>query len=207
MNATLYNSNGEKQGTIDIPEEIFGIVPNEGILHQYAVTYEANQRQGTHKAKTRTEVSGGGRKPWKQKGTGRARAGTTRSPLWRHGGVTFGPTPRSYRKRFPKKLRRLAILSILSNRANEGRVGIMEPPTMDKPSTAQLLKIMANTGLEDSILFVTANSDKNVYLSSRNIPKVKVTHMGELNPYQVLGTGNIIISTDALNLIKELWLR
>ncbi len=207
MNATLYNSNGQKQGSIDIPEEVFGIEPNEGLLHQYAVTYEANQRQGTHSAKTRTEVSGGGRKPWRQKGTGRARVGTTRSPLWRHGGVTFAPKPRDYRKRFPKKMRRLAMFSILSDRAKEGRVAIIEVPDFEKPSTAKFKELMNNTGLEDRTLFVTANSDKKIYLSGRNIEGVEITHMGELNPYQVLKTENVLISTDALNLIKELWLR
>ncbi len=207
MNATLYNSNGEKQGTIDIPEEIFGIEPNEGLLHQYAVTYEANQRQGTHKAKTRSEVSGGGKKPWKQKGTGRARVGSSRNPLWKHGGVSFAPVPRDYRKKFPKKMRRLAIFSILSDRASEGKVSIIESPDFENPSSAKFRDIMNKTGIDTSILYVTANSDRNLYLSGRNLENVSVTHMGELNPYQVLSTENVLISTDALNIIKELWLR
>lgn len=207
IKAILYNSSGDNTGEIELPSEIFGIVPNEAVVHQYVKAYLANQRQGTAKAKSRGEVSGGGRKPWRQKGTGRARAGTIRSPLWRHGGVIFGPKPRSYRQRFPKKMKRLALLSVLSDRANEERIDVMEAPQMEKPSTRQLKEILDKIPVNDArkILFVTAKSEPNIYRSGKNLNGFSVTHVGELNTYQILNSERLILSKDALNLMKELW--
>ncbi len=207
LKAALYNSNGENAGDIELPVDIFGIEPNEAVVHQYVKAYLANQRQGSAKVKTRSEVSGGGRKPWRQKGTGRARVGTIRSPLWRHGGVIFGPSPRSYRSRLPKKMKRLALLSVLSDRASEEKIDIIESPKIDKPSTREVKSLInkVETGDDKKILMVTAKSDKNIYLSARNIKGLEISHMGELNTYQILKADRVIFTSDALNLMKELW--
>ena len=209
IKVALYNSIGERSGEVELPEEIFGIIPHEGVVHQYAKAYLANQRQGTHKTKTMSEVRGGGRKPWKQKGTGRARVGSIRSPLWRHGGVTFGPTPRDYRQRMPKKMKKLAMYSVLSDRVNDQRFGIIETPVLDIPSSQKALEIVNKTGLfnNEKVLIVTAVANKNLYLSLRNIYGIKVTHLGEFNTYQVLVSDNILFTQDALNTIKENWLK
>jgi large subunit ribosomal protein L4 len=209
IKATFYNANGQPNGDIELPEEIFGLKPNEGILYQYAKMFLANQRLGTAKAKTRSEVSGSKKKPWKQKGTGRARVGTIRSPLWYHGGVIHAPRPVEHREYMPAKMKRLAMLSILSDRALDNLVSVMEPLSFEAPSTRKLTDILEATGLREGgkILLITPSSNKSVYLSARNLSKVSATHLGELNPYQVLTTDRVLIFSDTLNKMKELWAR
>ncbi|HDG68304.1 MAG TPA: 50S ribosomal protein L4 [candidate division Zixibacteria bacterium] len=206
IKAKLYDIKGNPAGEIELPENAFGIEPNVDVLWQYVKMYLANQRQGTHSAKTRGEVSGGGRKPWRQKGTGRARHGSIRSPIWRKGGVVFPPKPRDYRLRMPKKMRRLALASILSDRARENKVFVFEGFDLPKPRTKDFINILDNSEIDYKVstLVITRNVEPNVIKSAKNIPKVKVTFSGELNPYQVITAENIIIEKSALEKIEEL---
>ncbi|HDR91369.1 MAG TPA: 50S ribosomal protein L4, partial [candidate division Zixibacteria bacterium] len=162
-------------------------------------------RQGTHKVKDRSEVSGGGRKPWRQKGTGRARVGTIRSPLWRHGGVTFGPEPRDYRMRMPKKMRRGAMTSILSARAKEDKVFILEDIDSQNHRTKGLRNLLTAAGVDgQKVLIITNAPEMNLVKAGNNIPGVNVTFTGEMNPYQVLASDNVIVTKGALSKIEEL---
>jgi large subunit ribosomal protein L4 len=205
MKAKLLDKNGSLTGEIDLPPKPFEIKPNLSVIWQYVKTYLANQRQGNHKAKPRNEVSGGGKKPWRQKGTGRARVGSSRNPLWRHGGVTFPPIPRSHRLEMPKKMKRLALASILSDRAKENVIYVIDAFDFAKPQTKAMLSILSNAkiNIERPTLIITQNCSENVYKSARNIEKIKITHIGELNPYQVITAVNIIFEKKALNIIEE----
>ena len=201
----LLDRAGKNIGETDLPEIAFGIEPNEAVVHQYVEVYRANQQQGTHSTKDRSEVRGGGRKPWRQKGTGRARVGTIRSPLWRHGGVTFGPSPRSHRKSLPQKMRRLALASVLSDRSREGSVFVFEDIDAEMQRTAELRRILTETGaLPGKVLLITNSPEKMLVRSGRNIPGVEVTFTGELNAYQVLAAEKIMITRGALPKIEEL---
>jgi len=201
----LLNREGKNIGEIELPENAFGRKPNEAVVHQYVEVYLANQRQGTHSTKNRSEVSGGGRKPWRQKGTGRARVGSIRSPIWRHGGVTFGPSPRSYRKSMPKKMRRIALASALSARSSEKAIFVFEDIDASSNKTSALKAILAEAGVHgNKILLITAAPEKNLVLAGRNITGVEVTFTGELNPYQVVRAENIMVTKGALQLIEEL---
>ena len=201
----LLDRAGKNIGETDLPEIAFGIEPNEAVVHQYVEVYRANQQQGTHSTKDRSEVRGGGRKPWRQKGTGRARVGTIRSPLWRHGGVTFGPSPRSHRKSLPQKMRRLALASVLSDRSREGSVFVFEDIDAEVQRTAELRRILTETGaLPGKVLLITNSPEKMLVRSGRNIPGVEVTFTGELNAYQVLAAEKIMITRGALPKIEEL---
>ncbi len=204
--AKLYDSNGNIVGEVGLPDIAFSIEPNTAVLWQYVKTFLANQRVGTHSAKTRSEVRGGGRKPWRQKGTGRARHGTIRSPLWRKGGVVFPPKPRSYRLKFPKKMRRLALASALSDRARENLVHIFEGFNIDEPKTKRFVEIFQNAEIDINrpTLVITNTVQQNLVKSANNLEKVNVTHTGELNPYSVLVAENIVIEKTALDKIEEL---
>ncbi|MCD6531725.1 50S ribosomal protein L4, partial [bacterium] len=193
-------------GEIELPENAFGIEPNVAVLWQYVKMYLANQRQGTHSAKTRGEVSGGGRKPWRQKGTGRARHGSIRSPIWRKGGVVFPPKPRDYRLRMPKKMRRLALASILSDRARENKVFVFEGFDLPKPKTKDFINILDNSEIDYKVptLVITRRVEPDVIKSAKNLSKVQVTFAGELNPYRVITAENVIIEKSALEKIEEL---
>ncbi len=206
IKAKLYDIKGNPAGEIELPENAFGIEPNVDVLWQYVKVYLANQRQGTHSAKTRGEVSGGGRKPWRQKGTGRARHGSIRSPIWRKGGVVFPPKPRDYRLRMPKKMRRLALASILSDRAKENRVFVFEGFDLPKPRTKDFINILDNSEIDYKVptLVITRDVEPNVIKSAKNLPKVQVTFAGELNPYRVITAENVIIEKSALEKIEEL---
>jgi large subunit ribosomal protein L4 len=196
--AQVYTAAAAKKGTVALPEEFGGEV-NMAVLHASVRAYLGNQRQGTHSTKTRAEVSGGGKKPWKQKGTGRARAGTTRAAHWRGGGVVFGPKPRDYRIDLPKKMRRNALVSALSARANDEAVHVVESFEMTTPKTKDLLQFLEKMGLADKkVLILTDGAQKAVYLSSKNLPKVEVRRYQDANPYEILWSNALIIEEGAL---------
>jgi len=172
-------------------------------MHQAVVTFLANQRQGTHDTKTRSEVSGGNQKPWRQKGTGRARQGSTRAPHWRHGGVAFGPHPRDYRLGIPKKVRQLAKKSALNQRAQEGRLMVVDPLAFEKPKTKALVELLGKLGVaEQKVLLLTASDDAaraaNVYLSGRNLPAVQVLRFADATAYEILWSDAVVVELPAL---------
>lgn len=204
--AKTYEQSGSEKGTIDLPEHLFSCEINEAAIHQAVVAYMANQRQGTVKTKERSDVSGGGKKPFRQKGTGRARAGTNRSPIYRGGGVVFGPRPRDYRQSLPKKIKRLALRSSLSSRAKEGAVGIVEDLHFSEPKTKQFVDFLTKVGsYRDKVLLVLDKPNDTVYKSARNVPGVKVTLANALNTYDVLWADTILLTASALSRAEEVF--
>lgn len=200
----VYNAKGEQVGDIELKDEIFGVEVNEALVHQAVVRYLANQRQGTVATKTRGQVSGGGRKPWRQKGTGRARHGSIRSPIWVGGGTTFGPQPRDYRQAMPKKARRAALRSALSSKVAAGELLVLDELKLEQPKTREVVNVLANLKANDaSALFVTGDLDRNVVLSARNIPGVGTRRAGDLNVYDVVAHGRVIATRDAIAKIEE----
>ncbi len=198
----LYNMEGVKTGSMEVSDAVFAAEVNKSVLHQVVVNYLANQRQGTQSTKTRTEVSGGGAKPWRQKGTGRARQGSIRAPQWTGGGVALGPKPRSYRFSVNKKVKRLALRSALSAKYADYKVFVVDGLEVDEIKTAKIVTLLK--GLEVSkALIVTAEADEKVYKSARNIKNVTPTHVGTLNTYDVLKHDAFIISKDAVAKIEE----
>jgi len=200
INAPHYSAAGVKQTqAFALPVELFDGIVNEDVLHLSVKVFLNNQRQGTASTKTRAEVSGGGRKPWKQKGTGRARAGSTRAPHWRGGGVAFGPTPRSYRNDLPKKVRQLARRSALNARAREGMLHVVEPFSMTAPKTQTLLGLLEKLSLEGKkTLILTAGSKMAVYLSARNVPHLAVLPFSDASAYDILHADALVIESAAL---------
>ena len=196
--APYYKADGKKGRARPLPGPLFNGVVNEGVVHQAVKVYLANQRQGTSAAKTRSDVAGGGRKPWRQKGTGRARAGTIRSPIWAGGGVAFPPIPHSWRQRLPKKVKTLARHSALNDRAENDRVVIADLPEMQSPKTRDLIAFMGAIDLPGKVLLLTDGVKKNLYLSSRNLPAVSVMPFGEESVYDVLWAHTIVIERSAL---------
>ena len=196
--APYYKADGKKGRARPLPGPLFNGVVNEGVVHQAVKAYLANQRQGTSAAKTRSDVAGGGRKPWRQKGTGRARAGTIRSPIWAGGGVAFPPIPHSWRQRLPKKVKTLARHSALNDRAENDRVVIADLPEMQSPKTRDLIAFMRAIDLPGKVLLLTDGVKKNLYLSSRNLPAVSVIPFGEESVYDVLWAHTIVIERSAL---------
>jgi large subunit ribosomal protein L4 len=196
--APYYKADGKKGRARPLPGPLFNGVVNEGVVHQAVKVYLANQRQGTSAAKTRSDVAGGGRKPWRQKGTGRARAGTIRSPIWAGGGVAFPPIPHSWRQRLPKKVKTLARHSALNDRAENDRVVIADLPEMQSPKTRDLIAFMRAIDLPGKVLLLTDGVKKNLYLSSRNLPAVSVIPFGEESVYDVLWAHTIVIERSAL---------
>ena len=196
--APYYKADGKKGRARPLPGPLFNGVVNEGVVHQAVKVYLANQRQGTSAAKTRSNVAGGGRKPWRQKGTGRARAGTIRSPIWAGGGVAFPPIPHSWRQRLPKKVKTLARHSALNDRAENDRVVIADLPEMQSPKTRDLIAFMGAIDLPGKVLLLTDGVKKNLYLSSRNLSVVSVMPFGEESVYDVLWAHTIVIERSAL---------
>ncbi len=193
-------------GKITLPENIFGLEVRKDILHTAVVNYLANQRQGTHATKTRGMVRGGGKKPWRQKHTGRARHGSIRSPLWKGGGVVFGPQPRDYSYKLPKKQKRLALKVALSAKLKDGELTVVDSLNFDKPRTKDMVAFLKGLNLDSSsVLVVTEDKDENVFLSARNIPGVDVMRAQDLNTYEVLVHQNLVITKDALKKIQEVW--
>lgn len=200
----LYNIDGEQVGELALSEEIFGVEVHEPILHDAVVAQLAGRRLGTHDTKTRGEVSGGGRKPWRQKGTGRARAGTTRSPIWRKGGIVFGPHPRDYGYSLPRKVRRLALKSALSAKVNTGDILVLDALTLEGPKTKDMVKILGNLKVDDALL-VTAAKDESIEKSARNIPNIKPTVAQSLNVYDILAYNKLVITKDAVARVEEVF--
>lgn len=192
-------------GTMSLPEELFGLKGKEALLHDAVVNYLANQRQGTHSVKTRGLIRGGGRKPWRQKHTGRARAGSIRSPLWRGGGTVFGPQPRDYSYSMPKQARKIALYAALSAKIADDEVMVVDGLKLEEPKTKKMLEIINTLGISgESLLIVVSGKDNNVLLSSRNIPGVTVRPAGELHAYDVLSRTRVLITKDALEALKSI---
>ncbi|MBQ4128901.1 MAG: 50S ribosomal protein L4 [Ruminococcus sp.] len=204
-NVAVVDMEGKKVSTIDLVDSIFGIEPNAAVMHQLVVSYLANQRQGTQSALTRAEVSGGGKKPWRQKGTGRARQGSTRAPQWYHGGVVFAPKPRDYRFSVNKKVRRLAMKSAFSTKAAGEEIIVVDSIALDEIKTQAIVKMLAAIGSEKKALIVLPSVDEKVIKSARNIAGVKTAQVNELNVYDILNADKLIIAKDALAKIEEVY--
>ncbi|WP_340372568.1 50S ribosomal protein L4 [Peribacillus sp. FSL E2-0218] len=200
---TLFNQTGSQVGDIELNESIFGIEPNNHVLFEAIIMQRASLRQGTHKVKNRSEVAGGGRKPWKQKGTGRARQGSIRSPQWRGGGVVFGPTPRSYAYKLPKKVRRLAIKSALSAKALEENILVLDSLSFEAPKTKEFVAVLKNLSVDTKTLIVTDGLDEKVALSARNIPGVTVVEAVGLNVLDVVSHNKLILTKSAVEKVEE----
>ncbi|MDD3654321.1 MAG: 50S ribosomal protein L4 [Desulfotomaculaceae bacterium] len=201
---TLYNINGEQVGELSLRDDVFGVEVRKTVLHDAVLMQLARRRQGTHDTKTRAEVSGGGRKPWRQKGTGRARHGTTRSPIWRSGGIVFGPHPRDYQFCLPKKVRKLALKSALSAKVNSGDILVLDKLDLKQPKTRDMVKILNNLKVNGALL-VTADIDRVVEKSARNIPNVKPVHAGEINVYDILAHNKLVITREAVARVEEVF--
>jgi large subunit ribosomal protein L4 len=203
----LYNTKGEQVGEVELSDDVFGVEVRPDVMHRVVVNYLANQRQGTSSTLTRGEVSGGGRKPWRQKGTGRARHGSIRSPLWRKGGIVFGPKPRSYRFTLPKKLKRYALKSALSAKVADNELIMLDSLTMDAPKTKSMAEILKNIKADKKALIVLPGKDENVEKSARNLPGVKTTSVNTLNVYDILNHDNLIITKEAAERVEEVYAR
>jgi large subunit ribosomal protein L4 len=199
--AKVYDSSGRQTGEMALDAAIFGIEPNAAVMHQVVTAQLAAARRGTAKVKTRGEVSGGGKKPWRQKGLGRARHGSTRSPQWRHGGVSHGPVPRDYTQRTPKKMRRLALHSALSSRAAGGEIKILGSIDWDEPKTRRAVMMLEGMGAAGKTLFVLNRSDRLIERAVRNLPTVKVITTPQLNTYDVLWSDTVVFTGDSIGRI------
>ena len=203
--AVLYNMQGAKIGDVELNAALFGAEVNKAVLHETVVNYLANQRQGTQSTKTRTEVAGGGAKPFRQKGTGRARQGSTRAPQWIKGGVALGPKPRDYSYTINKKVKKLAMVSALSAKAQEECVMVIDDLKMDEIKTKAVADMLKAMGVDGKALIVTNEMEKNVYLSARNIAGVKASYVGMLNVYDVLNHDKFIVAKDAIAKLEEVY--
>ena len=201
----IYDIANKKVGDLELNESIFGVEVNEALLHQAVVMQLASQRLGTHATKTRGMVRGGGRKPWKQKGTGRARSGSTRSPIWVGGGTVFGPAPRSYAFRMPRKQRRLAIMCALSDKVQSGDFVVLDSIDFAAPKTKDMVKMLNDFSVDSKALIITAGEAENVEKSSRNIPGVKAINTNGLNVYDILNHNKLFITKDAITRIEEVF--
>ena len=196
---------GTDAGTIELNEKVFGIEPNQNAVHAVVKNYLANRRQGTQSAKTRGDVRGGGRKPFRQKGTGRHRQGSTTDPSQIGGGVVFAPKPRSYRYTLPKKLRRLAMLSALSSKVKENEIIVLDQLTMSEPKTKEMIKVLGNVNAGRKALIVMAEKDENVIRSAANIPGVRTALVSTMNVYEIINHTNFIVTKEAVKKIEEVY--
>lgn len=203
--APLYNVKGEVIGEVALSEALFGAEVNEPLMHQAIVAYQARQRQGTASAKGRSEVRGGGRKPWRQKGTGMARTSSIRSPIFRGGGVTFGPKPRDFSLGLPKRMRRQALSSALSAKVKAGDLLVLEALQLEEPKTREVVSLLANLNIKGSALIVTPETDAAVVLSSRNIPGVGTQRADNLNVYDLLAHAKVLLTRDAVARVEEVF--
>jgi large subunit ribosomal protein L4 len=201
--ARVVDQTGTETGTVELPEAIFGIEPNEPVMHQALIRQLANGRQGTASTKTRSNVRGGGRKPYRQKGTGRARQGSTRSPQWEGGGVVFGPHPRSYRIDMPRKQRRLALRSALSAKAQDGGLLVLEAFELDSPRTRAVAELIRGVDSPRKVLVVLGSHNEMFEKSARNIPEVRLTLAGNLSVRDIIGADKVLITRDAIEHIEE----
>ena len=204
MKADVLNVKGEVVESVSLNNDIFKIEPNMPVVHQYVKAYLANQRQGTQSAKTRAEVRGGGKKPWRQKGTGRARVGSSRNPVWTGGGVAFAPKPRDYSQSINKKMKRLALKSVFSAKVNDKELFILDELKFDAPKTKAMVEVFDNLKINKTLV-VIAENDKNVVNSVRNIKDAKCATVGTLNVYEMLKYNNLILTKDALTKIEEVY--
>lgn len=204
MLVPVHNMAGDKVGEIELRDDIFAAPINKTVMHQALVRQLANARRGTHKVKTRGEVAGGGRKPWRQKGTGRARQGSTRAPHWRGGGIVFGPTPRSYEQKMPRKMRRVAMRSALSAKAGNAQLIVVQDLTLAQPKTKEMVTVLRNLKAEQSALILLPQRNANVELSARNLPDVKALQAGYLNMRDLLGYRTLVVTTDAISEIERI---
>lgn len=202
---TVRDNKGADAGTLDVSDSIFGVEPNKNAVRQALLAYEANQRQGTHSTKTRAFVRGGGRKPWKQKGTGRARQGSIRSPQWRGGAIIFGPTPRDYRQKVNKKVRRLALNSVLSDLRNGNRITVIKGFGIDAPKTKDFIALLDRVGISQvqRLLVLTTGDESNVKKSAANLPSVLVSDVQSINVYDLLTCDHLITTPEALKALEK----
>jgi len=208
MKIDVYNQKGEKLKTkIDLNDQIFGIMPNEDLMAQYVRVYRANQRQGTVKTKTRGEVRGGGRKPWRQKGTGRARHGSIRSPIWVGGGTVHGPQPKDWSLKMPKKMRRKALFSALSQKTQVAGLLVLNKIELKGIKTVDLKGILDKLPVKDKLLIALDKMDEKIILSARNLPRVKTIQVKDLNAYEVLDAKTVLFPKSALEVLEETFLR
>ena len=205
LKTNVYNMSGAVVGEIELSEAVFGVTPNQSVVHDVVKNHLANMRQGTQSALTRAEVSGGGRKPWRQKGTGRARQGSTRAPQWTHGGIVFAPKPRDYSYTLNKKTRRLALKSVLSAKASEQNIVVIDSITMEAPKTKEFAAFLAKVGCDCKTLVVTAAADQNVIKSGRNIPGCEITFANLINVYDVINANKLVVDQAALAKIEEVF--
>ncbi len=205
MLTKVYNMSGEQVGEIELSEAVFGITPNESVVHDVVKNHLANLRQGTQSALTRAEVSGGGRKPWRQKGTGRARQGSTRAPQWTHGGIVFAPKPRDYSYTLNKKVRRLALKSALSDKAAQQNIVVIDAIKVDAPKTKEFAAFLRAVNVTGKALVVTAEADTNVVKSGRNIPGCQVTFANLINVYDIVNAKQLVLDKAALAKIEEVF--
>ena len=201
----VYNIEGKKVSTVELKEEVFGIEPNEEIVHSVLVNYLANQRQGTQSTKTRSEVRGGGKKPWRQKGTGRARQGSIRAPQWIKGGIALGPKPRSYKYRVNKKEKRLAIKSLLSSKVLENDLIVVDKFNFKEIKTKQMVNAMNNLKVTDKAFIVLPVSDEKVQKSARNIENVKTGSVNTINVYDLLRYKKLVLTVDSIKKLEEVY--
>ena len=202
-NYDVLKVDGSKAGSVELSDAVFVIEPNKDVLFEAINLQRASLRQGTHSVKNRSAVRGGGRKPWRQKGTGRARQGTIRAPQWRGGGIVFGPTPRSYAYKMPKKMRRLALRSALSFKVQENEFKIIDAFGLEAPKTKEFTKVLSNLELPKKVLVVTESEDVNVELSARNIPGVQITTVTGLNVLDITSADSVLITEAAAKKVEE----
>lgn len=203
-NVSVYNMEGKEVGTLELNDAVFGVEVNEHLVHLAVVAQLANKRQGTQKAKTRSEVSGGGRKPWRQKGTGHARQGSTRSPQWTGGGVVFAPVPRDYSFKLNKKEKRAALKSALTSRVQENKLIVVDELKFDEIKTKNFKQVMDNLKVSKGLVVINEN-DKNVVMSAKNMPTVNTTLTSTLNVYDVMKAGTVVLTKDAVKTIEEVY--
>ena len=204
-NVTMLNMAGAEVGSIELNDAVFGIEPNQNAVLAVVKNYLANQRQGTQSAKTRSEVRGGGRKPFRQKGTGRHRQGSSTDPSQVGGGIVFAPKPRDYRYTVPKKVRRLAMKSILSSKVAENEIIVLDTLTFDAPKTKEMIKVLSNVNAAKKALIVMAEKDENVVRAAANIPGVRTTIVGAMNVYEIINHTSFIVTKEAINKIEEVY--
>ena len=200
---TLFKQDGTTNGEIELNSGIFGIEPNENVVFDAVIMQRASLRQGTHAVKNRSAVSGGGRKPWRQKGTGRARQGSIRSPQWRGGGIVFGPTPRSYSYKLPKKVRRLAIKSVLSQKVLDNKLVVVEALQFDAPKTKEFAQVLSNLNVDTKVLVVVESSNDFALLSARNIPNVTIVDETDVTVLDVVNNDKLLFTKAALSKVEE----
>ena len=203
-NVSVYNMEGKEVGTVELNDAVFGVEVNEHLVHMAVVQQLANNRQGTQKAKTRSEVSGGGRKPWRQKGTGHARQGSTRAPQWKGGGVVFAPVPRDYSFKMNKKEKRAALKSALTSRVQAEKLIVVDELKFDEIKTRNFAKVMDNLKVNKGLVILSDN-DQNTVLSARNLPTINTTLVGALNVYDVMKAGTVVLTRDAVAKIEEVY--